>query len=214
MSRIALVGGQHLVDACVSLLRRLLAGLSTVGVLAAVATVFVPVSSAQASIINLSACNLSPLSQPFARWLDPASYELAPGGDFESAGWSLQSGAARVSGSEPFAVTGTPGAWSLSLPAGASAVSPATCVDAAYPTIRFFASGSGLLEVNVVYGGLTLPAGVAVVAGGWSPSPVMLTSSAVVALTSDGSAQVSLQFTTLAGDVRVDDVFVDPWNRG
>jgi hypothetical protein len=41
----------------------------------------------------------------------------------------------------------------------------------------------------------------------------MLTSSALVGLASDGSAQVSLRFTTLAGTVRVDDVYVDPWNR-
>jgi hypothetical protein len=198
----------------VSLLRRLRGGLSTVAIVTALAAVIVPVSSAQASVVDLSACNLSPLSQPFARWLDPASYELAPGGDFESAGWSLQGRAARVPGSEPFAATGTLGSWSLSLPAGASAESPATCVDAAYPTVRFFASGTGLLAVSVVYGDLTLPAGVDVVAGGWSPSVPMLTSSALVALTSDGSAQVSLRFTTLAGNVRVDDVFVDPWNRG
>lgn len=200
-------------DAYLSLLRRLLAGLSMASAVGALAAVIVPVSSAQASVIDFSACNVSPLSQPFARWLDPASYELAPGGDFESAGWSLHGGATRVPGSEPFAATGALGSWSLSLPAGASAQSPATCVDAAYPTIRFFASGTGLLAVNVVYGGVTLPAGVAVVAGGWSPSPLMLTSSALVALTSDGSAQVSLRFTTVAGDVRVDDVFVDPWNR-
>lgn len=191
----------------------MLAGLSTIIVLVALAAVVVPVSSAQADVIDLSACNLSPLSQPFARWLDPASYELAPGGDFESSSWNLQDGAARVPGSERFAATGTLGSWSLSLPAGASAQSPATCVDAAYPTVRYFASGTGLLAVSVVYNGVTLPAGVDVVAGGWSPSLVALTSSALVALTSDGSAQVSLRFTTVAGDVRVDDVFVDPWNR-
>jgi hypothetical protein len=126
----------------------------------------------------------------------------------------LSGRAARGSGSESFAATGTLGAWSLSLPAGATAQSPATCVDAAYPTIRFFVSGTGLLAASVVYGNLTLPAGVAVVAGGWSPTPVMLTSSALVALTQDGSAQVSLRLTTLLGNVRVDDVFVDPWNRG
>jgi hypothetical protein len=55
---------------------------------------------------------------------------------------------------------------------------------------------------------------VATAFGGWSPSLIALTQSAVLALTSDGSAQVSLRLTTLSGDVRVDDVFVDPWNRG
>lgn len=200
-------------DIRASVLRRLVASLSTIVALATLGTVLFGTAAAKADIIDLSACNLSPLSQPFAPWLDSASYELAPGGDFESSSWTLDGGAARVPGSERFAATGTPGAWSLSLPAGASAQSPATCVDAAYPTVRMFVSGTGVVAVSVVYGDLVLPAGVAVAAGGWSPSPVSLTSSAIVALTSDGSAQVSLRLTTLLGNVRVDDVFVDPWNR-
>ena len=65
----------------------------------------------------------------------------------------------------------------------------------------------------MVYGNVTLPAGVDLVVGGWAPSLPMLTDSALVAATSDGSAQVSIQLNALAGDVRVDDVFVDPWNR-
>lgn len=194
-------------------IRRLLGGASMTVALAIAAAVVLPVATAQASLINLDACNLSPLSQPFAPWLDSASYELAPGGDFESPSWTLSGGASLVRGSEPFAATGTLGTQSLSLPAGASAQSPATCVDAAYPTIRFFTSGIGLVAVSVVYGNLTLPAGVATATGGWSPSLQALTSSAIVALTSDGSAQVSIRLTTLLGNVRVDDVFVDPWNR-
>jgi hypothetical protein len=193
--------------------RRRLAGLSTIVALAAVGTVLLGAAAAQADIIDLSACNLSPLSQPFARWLDPASYELAPGGDFETSSWNLENGAALVPGSERFAATGTLGSSSLSLPAGATAQSPATCVDAAYPTVRMFVSGTGLIAVSVVYGNTVLPAGVAVAAGGWAPSLVSLTSSALVGLASDGSAQVSLRLTTLVGNVRVDDVFVDPWNR-
>jgi hypothetical protein len=204
--------GKHFVDACLRSPRRLIAGVS-LAALAALATFILPVGSAQADLIDLSACNLSPLSQPFAPWLDGASYELAPGGDFESSSWTLDGGAALLSGSEPFAATGALGASSLSLPAGATAQSPPTCVDAAYPTVRFFTSGTGLVAVSVVYGDVTLPAGVTVAAGGWSPSLPAVTSSALVALTSDGSAQVSLRFTTLLGHVRVDDVFVDPWNR-
>jgi hypothetical protein len=197
----------------VNLLRRLVTGLSTIVAVGALGTVLLPAATAQADIVDLSACNLSPLSQPFAPWLDPASYELAPGGDFESASWTLAGGATRVPGSERFAATGALGSWSLSLPAGASAQSPTTCVDAAYPTVRMFVSGTGLVAVSVVYGNVVLPAGVAVAAGGWTPSPVSLTSSALVAAASDGSAPVSLRLATLAGDVRVDDVFVDPWNR-
>jgi hypothetical protein len=196
-----------------SAVRRRVRSLSIFVAFGALALMALPISAAQANVVDLSACNIARLSQPFLPWLDPSSYELAPGGDFETATWSLTGGAQRVPGSEPFAATGTLGSWSLSLPAGASAESPSTCVDAAYPTIRFFTEGTGLLEVNLVYGNLTLPAGVDVVAGGWSPSLPMLTDSALVAAASDGSAQVSIQLTTLVGNVRVDDVFVDPWNR-
>ena len=194
--------------------RRLLGEFSICAVLTVFGAAALPVSAAQADVINLSACSLAPTSQPFAPWLDPAWYELAPGGDFETSAWTLTGGAQRVTGSDPFAATGSLGSWSVSLPAGASAQSPPLCVDAAYPTIRLFTSGIGTVAVSVVYGGLTLPAGVAVVTGGWSPTLPMLTSSALVAAASDGSAQVSVRITALAGDVRVDDVFVDPWNRG
>jgi hypothetical protein len=198
----------------VSPIRRLYAGFAMSVALAVIGTAALPISPARAGIITLSACNLSPLSQPFMPWLDPASYELAPGGDFENSDWKLGAGAERVPGSDPFAATGARGAASLELPTGASAQSPPTCVDAAYPTIRFFTSGLGVVAVSVVYGGLTLPAGVAVGTGGWSPTPVALTDAAIIAAASDGSAEVSLRFTTLVGDVRIDDVFIDPWNRG
>jgi hypothetical protein len=182
--------------------------------LGAAAVVLLPASIAHADIIDLSACNLSPLSQPFMPWLDPSSYELAPGGDFENSSWQLTGGAQVVPGSESFDATGTRGDSSLSLPAGASAESPATCVDAAYPTIRMFTSGTGVVAVSVVYGDLTIPAGVLVsLGGGWQASLPALTASALVAATQDGSAQVSIKLTSLLGHVRVDDVFVDPWNR-
>jgi hypothetical protein len=87
-------------------------------------------------------------------------------------------------------------------------------VDAAYPTIRFFIAGSGLVAVNIVDGDLVIPAGVAVAGGEWSPSPVMLTSSAVLGALSGGTAEVSLSFTGLAGNPRIDDVFIDPYCRG
>jgi hypothetical protein len=87
-------------------------------------------------------------------------------------------------------------------------------VDAAYPSVRFFIAGHGLVAVNVVDGSLVIPAGVAVAGGEWSPTPVMLTSSAVLGALSGGTAQVSLTFTGLLGSPRIDDVFIDPWNHG
>jgi hypothetical protein len=182
------------------------------------AAVAVPVSVARAAPINLAPCSPSALGQPFAPWGDPASYELAPGGDFETHAWTLTGGAERVPGSEPYAATGALGSWSLAMPAGSSAESPSTCVDAAYPTVRFFISGTGSVAVTIVDWSpgipVGIPAGVAVAVPTWLPTPVMVTSSAVFALTSNGVADVSVRITALSGNPRVDDIFVDPWNRG
>src|SRR5207248_1955658 len=97
------------------------------------------------------------------------------------------------------AVSGTPSSSSLSLPAGSSADSPATCVNAAYPTIRFFVSGIGVVGVNVVYNGTVIPSGTVVAAGGWAPGPVAVTGSAVTGALNGGTAQVSLRLTGLLG---------------
>ena len=111
--------------------RRVFSVLSTVFAVGAFGAVALPVSTAQADLLGLGGgCTPPAVSQPFAPWGDSASYALVPGGDFESGSWTLQGGAQRVAGSEPYAATGTLGSWSLSLPAGSSAESPQTCVDA------------------------------------------------------------------------------------
>ncbi len=174
---------------------------------------------AQADVIGLGACDGSALSQPFAPWADPSQYKLVPGGDFEGsmAGWSLSGSAAVVAGSEPAGVTGTVGSDSLSLPAGSSAQSPATCVNAAYPTFRFFArsaSPGSVVAVSVVYktslGQMTIPVGVAGFDGNWAPTLPMITGSAVPGALSGGTAAVALRFTALVGSSQIDDVYVDP----
>jgi hypothetical protein len=176
-------------------------------------------TSAQAALISTGACNEAALSQPFARWGDTSSYELIPGGNFEGslAGWTLSGGAARVPGSEPYGVTGSVGAYSLDLPAGASAQSPFTCVDAAYPTFRFFAHNDSLLStvlVQVVYttplGTVALPLGAVALSTSWQPTLPMLTGSVVTGLLSGGTAEAALRFTALTGSSQIDDVFVDP----
>jgi hypothetical protein len=200
--------------------RRFVRTVSIACTLGAVALLTPIVSGAQANVVSttstvsLDACALTELSQPFARWLDFANYELAPGGDFESSTWTLTGRAGLVAGSEPYAVTGTLGSSSLSLPAGSSAQSPLTCVDAAHPSIRFFIAGQGSVAVNVVDGDLVIPAGVAVAGGRWSPTLVMLTSSPVLGVLSGGTAQVSVTLTALSGNPQIDDVFIDPWARG
>jgi len=191
---------------------RLLGGLS-IAIVLAVGIAVARTSTARADVINLNPCNSAPLSQPFAPWADPAWYELAPGGDFESSSWALSGGAHLVSGSEPWAVTGSRGSRSLDLPAGSSGQSPTTCVDAAYPSVRFFIAGTGSVAVSIVDGNLVIPAGIAIATSAWQPTPVMLTTSAVVATLAGGVANVSLRITALTGAPQIDDVYIDPWCR-
>lgn len=202
--------------------RRLLGVLFSGCALGAVATVALP-AAAQAAPLSVSACDSSVLTQPFTPWADSDYYKLAPGGDFESgaAGWSLQGGAAVGAGSESYAVSGSAGSSSLKLPAGAVATSPQTCVNAAYPTFRFFVRsdtpGTTVTE-SVVYqspeGTVTIPVGTVAAAGGWMPSPPMLTGSAIAGALNGGTAWVSLEFTASGGTAQVDDVYVDPWRGG
>jgi hypothetical protein len=192
-------------------IRRLALTASAMSTLAAGVLLVAP--SAQADLVNLGTCNTNALSQPFAPWSDNSSYELAPGGTFSDSSWSLSGRASLVSGAEPWAVTGTPSSSSVSLPGGSSATSPQTCVTAAYPTVRYFVGGSGLLAVSMVYHGVAIPAGVAVAGGGWAPSPVAITASAITGALNGGTANVSIRFTSVLGTPKVSDVFIDPRGR-
>ncbi len=175
--------------------------------------------SAQAALVSTGACNEAALSQPFLPWGDSNTYELVPGGDFEGSltGWTLSGGADVVAGGEPYDVTGSPSNDSLELPAGASAQSPYTCVNASYPIFRFFARNEGLASTVVVQvvtktalGPVALPLGTVALSGEWEPTLPMLTGSAVTGALSGGTAEVALRFTALTGSSRIDDVFVDP----
>jgi hypothetical protein len=174
---------------------------------------------AQAALISSGACNEAALSQPFLAWGDSSFYELVPGGDFHSSlsGWTLSGGAQRAAGGEPYDVSGAVGGYSLALPHGASAQSPFVCVNASYPTFRFFAHNEGVAStvlVQVVYqtllGPVSVPLGVVALSGEWQPTLPMLTGSIVTGALSGGTAQLALRFTALTGASRVDDVFVDP----
>jgi hypothetical protein len=187
---------------------------STLSALVLAAAFAFPASAARADLIDLTPCNTSVLRLPFVPWADVASYELSPGGDFEQPSWALSGGAQRASGSEPHAATGKVGNWSLTLPAGSSAQSPPTCVDLRYPTVRFFIAGTGSVAVSLVIGSSTVPAGTAVAGSAWLPSPIIVTVSPALATASGGTAQVSVRLTGASGNPQVDDVFIDPWNRG
>jgi hypothetical protein len=175
---------------------------------------------AQAALVSTSACDGATLTLQFLPWADIELYKMAPGGDFEGSlsGWSLDPGAQVVSGSEAATVSGSQGASSLSLPASASAQSPYTCVNAAYPTFRFFARtetpGSTIL-VQAVYTDVTgssvaIPVGIVAPSARWQPTLPLLTGSAIPGAMNGGTAQVALRFTSLSGTSQIDDVYVDP----
>lgn len=199
---------------------RMRALLAVVGVLFAL-----PTATAQAALVEVEACDDATLTTPFQRWGDAANYKQAPGGDFEGdlEGWTLSGGARTVEGGEPWGVTGRVGSRALALPAGASAVTPATCVNAGAPTFRFFARSTGgflpLLRAELLYRDslfriVAVPAGIVLPGQAWRPTLPMLTMSAVAAAVADGEAPLALRFTAMSGSWEIDDVFVDPYSRG
>jgi hypothetical protein len=103
----------------------------------AVAGLIAGPSAAQASPLDGSCPEEPPTSQPFLAYGDDDSYFLAPSGDFESAapGWTLAGGAALVASP---AGTGT----ALSLPPGATAISPPVCVTRSHVSARLFGQAS------------------------------------------------------------------------
>ena len=185
--------------------------------------------SAHASLLSIlpGSCGSQTESQPFAPWRDTSSYTLVPGGDFELGGpaWQLAGGAEGTAGNESYNVTGG-GSQSLSLPAGSSATSPASCTSIYHPTVRFFlrntGSPSSRLTVQALYPGLlggvqTTTLGHLTGSSTWQPAPAM------TLLVSNLLSTVSLDQTTIAfrfvpadgtGAWSIDDVYLDPFMRG
>ena len=186
-------------------------------------------SSANAGVLVASApdCDAQSLSKTFLPWWDIADYTALSGGDFEGAGygWSMTGGAAIAGGNEPYYVGDAGDSHSLSLPAGASATSPAICVGLAHPTIRFFAkrqSGGWLslssVRVDVLFETSTgevasLPIGAAGNGGSWQPTSPMLVVANLLPLLPGERTPVAFRFTAPGADYSVDDVWVDPYGR-
>jgi hypothetical protein len=195
-------------------------------VAAAIATTAMFAAPASAGILTVSEtdCGDETLSQPFARFGDAANYKLVRNGSFETgtAGWTLTGGARVVTGNEPWKVGGSGHARSLVLPAGSNAISPASCVGLAEPTVRFFAKknrapllGVSTLAVSVYVKtslGLVVPVPVGVVLGNgqWKPTPPMLIVANLLPLLPGDRTPVAFQFTPVLGDWQIDDLYVDP----
>jgi hypothetical protein len=174
----------------------------------------------------LAGCPPSTYEQPFAPWLDFASYVLAPNGGLESgaAGWSLDGGAAVAAENESFDVHGPGDTSSLSLPSGSTATSSSMCVDAESPDLRLFVRNTGsllsALKVEALYTdalGQSRALPVAVLAAGpaWQPTlPILfLANLAAPPLVTDGATSVAFRFTPLGSRSgwKIDDLYVDPF---
>jgi hypothetical protein len=160
------------------------------------------------------------VTTPFAPWSDLNSYRLVPGGSFSTSGtdWTLGGRASIQPGTSPYQLSGAPSNGELVVPAGGSAVSPYSCVDATQPTVRFMdaATGNALLTVSAVFEvspGVTVSDVLGVVAPGgrWQPSPSLSSGQGLGGLLSgETTVPMALRFTASGGTVTVDDAFVDP----
>lgn len=196
--------------------------LATLAATAALVAAAPATASAGALGASATSCTGTTFEQPFQRWLDPASYVLAPDGAIEGSltGWTLRGGAAPVAGNETAFIHGARDNSSLSLPRGGSATTRAMCVGVLYPTMRFMASAplgsvmavSAVLD-NPLGGTLTVPVGVVAGTGSWQPTLPILVGANLLATLGGGNAAVAFTFTPVTGNWRVDDVYVDPYRQ-
>ncbi len=168
-----------------------------------------------AGLPSLSSCPSYTLSRPFLAWGDTKWYTLLRGegvDSFSANGWQLRDGAKVVTTKLADGISGTV----LDLPSGASAVSPALCVNAsAFPVARAMVAdvaGSRGVAMSVAYASSELW-GAAKRAGnikdtkpGWARSkPIMLHAGPLT-----GIHFARFTFVASHGEYRVYDFYVDP----
>jgi hypothetical protein len=205
-----------------SITRRLLAPTAV-----AVALLALTAGSASASLLPADGawCDSSSGRQAFLPWADPASYTLAPGGDFENnkSHWTLIAASRDTNDNEPFHVGRSSDHSSLSIDNGGLALSPAMCVGLGEPTARvFFKQTGGLpgaaLQIDVLFddaSGTTeaQTIGMLGVAQQWRLSPQLLTMANLLPTIGAGSTAIAFRFTAIGGSFQIDDLYVDPWHR-
>jgi hypothetical protein len=201
---------------------------ATLVALFSLATMALTAPIARADLLSVlpGSCTNQLESQPFARWGDSNNYTLVTGGTFEpgSVPWTL-SGASVGAGNESYYVTAATDRYSLSLPSGSSATSPAVCTSIYHPTLRLFVSNSGStssrLKVQALYPALIGGVQVATLgelsgAAAWQPSSTLpLTVTNLLATLSLQQTAIAYRFTPVGagGQWRIDDVYVDPRMR-
>jgi hypothetical protein len=175
-------------------------------------------SAAQARVSDASCPDQPATSQPFLAYGDDDSYFLAPSGDFESGapGWTLDAGATLT---DSPAGTGT----SLSLPPGASAVSPPICVTRDHVSARLFGQASDgtrrdrarlTVDIAGATGALTADRNVRV-DDTWAPTRQFRLGASFFDLDpTSGTTQIRMSFTNAGPATAVlDDLWIDPKAR-
>lgn len=193
---------------------------------AAAALSVAPAANAGLLVASAPTCEEQALERPFARWLDPLSYQLVPDGGFEAgaAGWTL-SNARVVDGNEPFYVHGAGESKSLSLPRGSVATSPVMCAGLDKPVMRFFAKSSGgllslsTLMVEVLFETSSgqvraLPVGVVLPTTRWQPTLPLPVLASLLPLLPGEQTPIAFRFRPVGGATwTIDDVYIDPLKR-
>jgi hypothetical protein len=181
-----------------------------------------PSALAATPAANSGPCAARSFSTIFSSFGDNALYTLAPDGGLEAgaAGWMLGTGASVARESSSIKLDGKVGARSLELASGASATTPAICVERGYPSFRFVArsliSGKGAVRVEVMYGAdrKVMTAGTVTPGSAWGVSPILKLVEGQYKVNVGESGVVQFRFTASGGTVRMDDVYVDPRYRG
>jgi hypothetical protein len=185
-------------------------------------------ASAHASLLVApgEGCNEYTSSQVFLPFADVANYTKAPGADFENAAspWDLSNASVANGDNESFYIGSANDSKSLAIGSGGVATSPAMCVGLQNPTLRVFykrTSGSLLssLRVDALFvdslgntQSLTIGT-LGGVTGAWKLSPQMAIVANLLPLLDEGTP-VAFRFSASGGSYAIDDVYVDPWNKG
>jgi hypothetical protein len=183
--------------------------------------------SAHAALLpdNGASCSDYAYSQVFLPWADPASYVLAPGGNFENNGsrWTLVAASRDTNDNEPWRVGGGNDHSSLKISDGGTALSPAMCVGLGEPDSRVFFKQTGglpgaMLQVDVLFEDVTGATQAQTIAElgvspAWALSPQLLTMANLLPTIGAGGSAVAFRFTAVGGSFKIDDLYVDPWNR-
>jgi hypothetical protein len=188
---------------------RLRTSLIAASVAAAALAVGAPTASAGLLVADGKNCVTQPTTQAFAAYGDTDQYELAPGGDFGSAGpnWTMRGGASETNGA-------------LRVPPGGSAQSPVMCVGIEKPTVRFFVKSStpllSTMTVDVTITTLlglkvSVPFGVVLPSGQLKPSPKFYVIANMLPLLPGEQTPVQFRVTSVGlATWTVDNFYVDP----